>query len=82
MFVLISWMCEKQTSVSHSATESKIISSDAGLRLDDKPALVSWDQIVVVRHGIVKNGESCARTCVRFVQHTHTLRTKAISLNN
>ena len=33
-FVPISWMCEKQTSVSHSSIESEIISLDAGLRLD------------------------------------------------
>ena len=33
-FVPISWMCEKQTSVSHSSTESEIISLDAGLRLN------------------------------------------------
>ena len=71
-FVPISWMCKKRTSVSHSSTESEIISLDAGLRLDGIPALDLWDLIVVVRHGIVKNGESCARTCVRFVQHTHT----------
>ena len=32
--VPISWMCKKQTSVSHSSTESEIISLDAGLRLD------------------------------------------------
>ena len=38
-FVPISWMCKKQTSVSHSSTESKIISLDAGLRLDGVPAL-------------------------------------------
>ena len=31
-FVPISWMCKKQTSVSHSSTESEIISLDAGLR--------------------------------------------------
>ena len=30
-FVPISWMCKKQTSVSHSSTESDIISLDAGL---------------------------------------------------
>ena len=35
----ISWMCKKQTSVSHSLTESEIISSEAGLRLDGLPAL-------------------------------------------
>ena len=28
-FVPISWMCKKQTSVSHSSTESEIISLDA-----------------------------------------------------
>ena len=33
-FVPISWMCKKQTSVSHSSTESEIISLDGGLRLD------------------------------------------------
>ena len=30
-FVPISWMCKKQTSVSHSSTESEIISLDTGL---------------------------------------------------
>ena len=38
-FVPISWMCQKQTSVSHSSTESEIISLDAGLRLDGISAL-------------------------------------------
>ena len=32
-------MCKKQTSVSHSSTEFKIISLDAGLRIDGLPAL-------------------------------------------
>ena len=41
-------MCKKQTSVSHSSTESEIISSDAGLRLDGIPALDLWDLIVAV----------------------------------
>ena len=43
-FVPISWMCKKQTSVSHSST---IISLDAGLGLDGIPALVLWDLIVL-----------------------------------
>ena len=47
-FVPISWMCKKQTSVSHSSTESEIISLDTGLRLDGLPALESWDLIVSV----------------------------------
>ena len=50
-FVPISWMCKKQTSVSHSSTESEIISLDAGLRLDGKPALDLRDLIVAVLHG-------------------------------
>ena len=41
-FVLMIWMCKKQTSVSHSSTESDIISLDAGLRLDGIPALDLW----------------------------------------
>ena len=47
-FVPTSWMCKKQTSVSHSSTESEIISLDTGLRLDGLPALELWDLIVSV----------------------------------
>ena len=47
-FVPISWMCKKRTSVSHSSTESEIISLDEGLRLDGNPALDLWDLIVAV----------------------------------
>ena len=50
-FVPISWMCKKQTSVSHSSTESEIISLDAGLRMDGKPLFDLWDLIVTVLHG-------------------------------
>ena len=47
-FVPISWRYKKQTSVSHSLTESDIISLDAGLRLDGIPRLDLWDLIVAV----------------------------------
>ena len=40
-------MC-KQTSVSHSSTESEIISLDAGLRSDAIPAHDLWDLVVAV----------------------------------
>ena len=50
-FLPLSWVCKKQTSVSHSSTESEIISLDAGLRLDGIPALDLWDLIVAVLHG-------------------------------
>ena len=47
-FVPISWMCKKQTAVSHSSTESEIISLDTGWRLDGLLALELWDLIVSV----------------------------------
>ena len=47
-FVPISWMCKKQTAVSHSSTESEIISLDTGLRIDGLLALELWDLIVSV----------------------------------
>ena len=49
--VPVRWMCEKQTAVSHSSTESEIISLDTGLRLDGIPAFDLWDLIVTVLHG-------------------------------
>ena len=41
-FAPVSWMCKKQTSVSHSSTEAEVISIDAGLRMDGIPALDLW----------------------------------------
>ena len=41
-FVPKGWMCKKQTAVSHSSTESEIISRDTGLRLDGLLALERW----------------------------------------
>ena len=49
-FVPISWMCKKQTSVSHSSTKAVIISLDAGLRMDGTPALDLWDLVIEVFH--------------------------------
>ena len=47
-FVPISWRCKKQIAISHSSTESEIISLDTGLRLDGLPALELWDLLVSV----------------------------------
>ena len=47
-FAPTSWMCKEQTSVSHSSTESEIMSLAAGLRLDGILALDLWDLIVSV----------------------------------
>ena len=49
-FVPTSWMCKKQTSVSHSSTESEITSLDAGLRMDGIPALDLRDLASEVLH--------------------------------
>ena len=57
-FVPISWMCKKQTSVSHSSTESEIISLDTGLRLDGLPALELWDLIVSVLGNVPRVSDS------------------------
>ena len=63
-FVPISWMCKKQTSVSHSSTESEIISFDAGLRLDGIPALDLWDLIVSVLGDTIQTPERLGRPVV------------------
>ena len=60
-FVPTSWMCKKQTSVSHSSTESEIISLDEGLRLDGLPALELWDLIVSVLGNTNQNHDRTVR---------------------
>ena len=82
-FVPISWMCKKQTSVSHSSTESEIISLDAGLRMDGIPALDLWDLIVTVLHGNTNQSNQARRDLctnqreVRSVPHTLQKRKKS-----
>ena len=63
-FVPISWMCKKQTSVSHSSTQSEIICLDAGLRLDGVPALDLWDLIVSVLGNTTQNHDRTGRPVV------------------
>ena len=48
--VPISWLCKKQTSVSHSSTESEVISLDAGLRMDGLRALDLWNVMMEEEH--------------------------------
>ena len=82
-FVPISWMCKKQTSVSHSSTESEIISLDAGFRLDGIPALDLWDLIVSVLHrNTYQSNQAQGDLCtnlreVRAVRHTLQKRKKS-----
>ena len=60
----LGWMCKKQTSVSHSSTESEIISLDAGLRLDGIPAHDLWDLIVSVLGNTTQNHDGTGRPVV------------------
>ena len=62
--VPISWMCKKQTAVSHSSTESEIISLGAGFRLDGLPALELWDLIVSVFGNTTQTTERTVRPVV------------------
>ena len=86
-FVPITWICKKQTSVSHSSTEAEIMSLDAGLRLDGIHALDLWDLIVAVLHGNTyqsnqERGALCTNQReVRAIPH-HTSKTKEISWND
>ena len=45
-FAVLSWMCKKQTAISHSSAEAEVISLDAGLRMEGIPALLLWDQVL------------------------------------
>ena len=51
----------KLPAVSHSSTESEIISFDAGLRLDGLPALESWDLIVSVFGSVTQTSDRTGR---------------------
>ena len=79
-FVPLSWMCKKQTSVSHSSTESEIISLDAGLRLDGLPALELWDLIVSVLGNMTQTTERTERTVI--IDRSQKSQGKIHVLNN
>ena len=80
-FVPISWMFKKQTSVSHSSTESEIISLDAGLRLDGLPALELWDLIVSVLGNTIQTPERPGRPAyISLCKFTHGWNTSSGSL--
>ena len=78
-FVPISWMCEKQNSVSHSSTESEIISLDAGLRMEF-PLLISEIWLLkccILLPNNLRNPETmCVETCCMIYHQENKLRTK------
>ena len=86
-FVPISWMCKKQTSVSHSSTESETISLDAGLRLDGMPALDLLDLIVAVLGNTNQSIKARRDLCpnqreVRSTPHTIQKRKQSLRVTN
>ena len=79
-FVPKSWMCKEQTSVSHSSTESEIISLDAGLRLDGLLALELWDLIVSVLGNMTQTTERTERPVI--IDRSQKSQGKINALNN
>ena len=59
-FVPISWMCKKQTSVSHSSAEAESMSLDAGLRMDGIPDFTVWDPVIEVFHSVPNRTDGSA----------------------
>ena len=80
-FVPISWMCKNQTSVSHSSTESEIISLDTGPRLDGLPALELWDLIVSVFGNVSRVSDRSGKPDSDDHKH-HKSQKKINALNN
>ena len=76
-FVPISWMCKKQTAVSHSSSESEIISLDTGLRLDGLPALEQCDLIVSVLGNISRDSDRPGNLRV-MITNTTSLTAKSM----
>ena len=75
-FVPISWMCKKQTSISHSSTEVEIISLDGGLRMVGIAAHDLWELVTEVFHSSPTNGrnpkEEYRETCCVTPHQTST----------
>ena len=47
-FVPITWVCKRQTAVSHSSTEAEVISLDAALRMEGLPSVMLWELVMEV----------------------------------
>ena len=68
-------MYKKQTSVSHSCTESEVMSLDAGLRMDGLSALDLWDMVIEVLHSF-KNTESPIQEAQRNLSRNSNTKPK------
>ena len=74
-FVPRSWMCKKQTSVSHMSAESEVTSLDVGSRVDGLPALDLWDVVIEVFFSS-KNTESQTNKAARNCSRNHKSKPK------
>ena len=68
-FCPISWICKKQSSVSHSSTESEVVSLDTAVRVEGIPAIMLWELIKDVfsapSHRVSKSGVISGKKSVR-----------------
>ena len=72
-FVPLSWICKKQTAVSHSSTEAEVISLDTNVRLEVLPCLNLLETIIEtsLRGETSARGErSPAATLAKMPTHT------------
>ena len=56
-------MCKKQISVSESSTESEVVSSDAGLRMDGITAFDLWDLVSEILHSSLNQPTGRVNLC-------------------
>ena len=79
-------MCKKHTSVSHSSTESDILSLDAGSRMDGIPALDLWDVVIEVLHSSKNTHQAVKGHCrkrnrsmIKCREVEHAVKSKALT---
>ena len=49
-FMPVTWLCKKQSAISHSSTEAELISLDTGLRVEGIPLLGLWSEVLQTFH--------------------------------
>ena len=68
-FVPLSWICKRQTAISHSSTEAEVISLDVALRMEGLPSLMLWETILDVfpftTHNSARKGPSMKASSAR-----------------
>ena len=70
-FVPVTWVCKRQTAVSHSSTEAEVISLDAALRMEGLPCLLLWELIMEVYGNVSSDTPVSAQKHKPQPQHQH-----------